>query len=151
VPIQVKSILVPLDHSAGSDAVVEYACVIARSMGAGVTLLHVYEPPNALVGIVPGATVAGELDAERSAGDTVLDHALAIARANGVTTTDRILERAAPAHQAIVAHASQGKFDLIIMGTHARSGVSRLVMGSVAEQVLRSAPCPLLLVHLPRG
>lgn len=143
-----RRILVPLDHSSGSDAVVEYACAVARGMGGALTFMHVYEPPNEMVGLVPGATVAGELGAERTGGDHVLDRALEVAHKNGITTADRILERATPAHHAIVENAKQGQFDLIVMGTHARTGMSRLVMGSTAEQVLRHAPCPVLFVHL---
>ena len=146
--IEVKRILVPLDYSPGSDGVVEYACAIARGMNATLTLLHVFEPPNEMVGVVPGATVGGEAAAEQAAGATVLDRALALCRANGIATADRILERATSTYHAIVAHAGQGKFDLVVMGTHARTGMSRLVMGSTAEQVLRHAPCPVLLVHL---
>jgi nucleotide-binding universal stress UspA family protein len=52
--IQVHRILVPLDHSAGSNDVVEYACAVARGLGSTITLLHLYEPPNGMIGIVPG-------------------------------------------------------------------------------------------------
>lgn len=149
--VQVKRILVPLDHSSGAEPVIEYACAIARGMNAALTLMHVFEPPNEMVGVVPGATVAEEVGAQRIAGGEVLDRALELCRANGVSTADRILERATPAHDAIVAHATQGKYDLVVMGTHARTGVSRLVMGSTAEQVLRHSPCPILLVHLARS
>jgi nucleotide-binding universal stress UspA family protein len=144
----VPNILVPLDHSPGLDRIVEYACTVARGMHASLTFLHVYEPPNQMVAMAPGATVAGELAAERAAGDAILDRALAVSRAHAIDAPDRILERASPVEQAIVDHAKRGKFSLILMGTHARSGVARWVMGSVAEQVLRHAPCPVLLVHL---
>jgi universal stress protein A len=148
VSIQVNRILVPLDHSAGSAPIVEYACAVARGLGASLTFLHVYDPPNEMIGMVPGVTVAGEAAAECDAGVILLDRASEFARANGFTNIDRIVERGAPASQAITAHARDGKFDLIVMGTHGRSGVSRLVMGSVAEQTLRTAPCPVLTVHL---
>jgi nucleotide-binding universal stress UspA family protein len=146
---KVERILVPIAHSPGSDAVVEYACLFARGVGASLTLIHVYEPPNEMVGLVPGATVDGEAVAEHAAGDVVLDHGTAIARANGIASVDRILRRASPPAHAIVEAAGQGKFDLIVMGTHMRGRLSRLVMGSVAEQVLRSSHCPVLMVHLP--
>lgn len=149
--MRVQRILVPLDHSAGSDHVVQYACMIARAMNAHLTFLHVYEPPNEMIGIVPGATIDGEAAAERRAGEALLDDALSISRASGIPTADRVLERATPPHQAILAYASQSLFDMIVMGTHGRSGVSRLVMGSVAEEVLRHAPCPVLLVHVKSG
>lgn len=144
-----ERILVPLDHSAGFEAVVDYACAIARGVGATLTLLHLYEPPNEMVGMVAGATVGGEAAAERAAGALLLDRATARIQTEGIAVVDRILERAAPASQAIVSHARVGKFDLIVMGTHGRKGVARLVLGSTADQVLREAPCPVLAVHLP--
>lgn len=146
--IQVARILVPIDHSPGSDEVIEYACVIARAVGASISLLHVYEPPNEMIGIVPGSTVAGEVKAEHDAGTALLEHAAAVARANGIAHVDRTLERSPSAHAAIVTHARAGKFDLIVMGTHARKRLASLVMGSVARDVLRDTPCAVLLVHL---
>lgn len=146
---QVQRILVPLDHSPGLSSILDYACSIARGMGASLTLLHVYEPPNEMVGIVPGATVSGELAAERRTGTALLDEALEILRSNGTTPVDTILERASPTSGAIIGHAQRGGFDMIIMGTHARKGMSRLIMGSIAESVIRDAPCPVLTIHLP--
>lgn len=146
---QIHRVLVPISHAAGHDLVVDYACVIAKGMGAQLTLLHVYEPPNAMVGIVPGATIEGETAAEHAVGDQLLDGAVARIRAAGISPVDKILERESPASKAILRHARTGKFDLIVMGTHGRKGVSRLVLGSVAESVLRDAPCPVLTVHVP--
>ncbi len=146
---QINRILVAVSHGAGRELVVEYACAIAKGMGATLTLLHVYEPPNAMVGIVPGATVGGETAAEHALGDQLLDRAVAQIHAAGIAAVDRILERSSPPSQAILAHARVGKFDLIVMGTHGRKGVSRLVLGSVAESVLRDASCPVLTVHVP--
>ncbi len=145
----VERILVPIDHSVGLDAVLEYACVVARGRGATLTLLHVYEPPNEMVGVLTGATVEGEAAAEQTIGGTLLDRAAEVVRQHGVASVDRILERATPAIRAIVHHARAGRFDLIVMGTHARKGVSRLLAGSVIEAVLRDAPCPVLAIHLP--
>lgn len=147
--ISVQRILVPLDHSPGLDTILGYACAVARGMNASLTLLHVYEPPNEMVGVVPGATVSGELAADRRAGAALLDQAIETLRGNGVAPVDTILERSSPARQAILDHAQRGGFDLIVMGTHGRKGMARLVMGSVAESVLRDATCPVLTIHLP--
>lgn len=148
---QVRRILVPLDHSPGLEAILEYACIVARGVGASVTLLHVYVPPGAMVGIVPGATPERELIADHAAAARLLDRAAEIARSHGLPVVDRIIERASPTSRAIVDQAQQGKFDLIVMGTHARGRLARLVMGSTAENVLLGAPCPVLMVHLPHG
>lgn len=146
---QIHRVLVPISHAAGHDLVVEYASVLAKGMGAQLTLLHVYEPPNGMIGMVPGATIAGETAAEQAIGDQLLEHAAAQLQAAGISPVDKILERESPASKAILRHARDGRFDLIIMGTHGRKGVSRLVLGSVAESVLRDAPCPVLTVHVP--
>ncbi|MGE5185592.1 MAG: universal stress protein [Acidobacteriota bacterium] len=145
----VERILVPLDHSAGTDAIVDFASVIARGMGSKITLLHVYDPPNEMVGLVPGATVTGELAAEQDAGVALLDRAEARVRGAGIAV-DRLVERAAPASAAIVHHAALGSYDLVVMGTHGRHGIERLLLGSTAEHVMRDAPCPVVAVHLPR-
>ena len=144
----IQQILVPISLAAGHELVIDYACVIAKGMHAELTLLHVFEPPNAMVGIVPGASIGGEVAAEQALGDHLLDAAAAQVRAAGIATVNRILERSSPPSQAILSHARDG-FDLIVMGTHGRKGVSRLVLGSVAESVLRDAPCPVLTIHVP--
>jgi nucleotide-binding universal stress UspA family protein len=146
---KVERVLVPLDHSPGSDDIVEYACAVARGLGASIALMHVYEPPNAMVAVVPGATITGEADAERAAGVALLDRAAAILRANGFSSSDRVLEQSARTSDAIASHARSGNVDLIVMGTHARHGVSRVMLGSVAEHVVRAVTCAVLLVHLP--
>ena len=146
---KVARILVPLDHSPGSDEIVEYASAIARGLGASIALMHVYDPPNAMVGIVPGVSMNEEAEAVRQAGVELLDRATTILRANGFSSSDRILEAVGPASSAIGRRIRAGNFDLVVMGTHGRSGVSHLVMGSVAEDVVRSVTCPVLLVHLP--
>ena len=146
----IQRVLVPISHDSGHELVIDYACALAKGMGAQLTLLHVYEPPNAMIGIVPGASVAGEIAAELTLGDELLDRATAQVHAAGLAAVDRIIERSSPPSQAILAHARAGTFDLIVMGTHGRKGVSRLVLGSVAESVLRDAPCPVLTVHVPQ-
>ena len=146
---KLERILVPLDASPASTHVVEYACAVARGVGATLALLHVYEPPNEMVGLVPGATVGGEVAAEQDLGREVLERAAAVVQGSGLAAPERILERAPQASRAIISHARAGKFDLIVMGMHARGRVQRIVVGSVAEQVLQAAPCPVLVVHLP--
>jgi nucleotide-binding universal stress UspA family protein len=103
-----------------------------------------------MVGIVTGATIRDEAQREREAGMALLNRAAAILRANGQTGDERILERSGPAKDVIARNTRTGKFGLIVMGTHARAGVSRIILGSVADHVLRDVSCPVLLVHLPR-
>ncbi len=139
-------ILVPPSHAASNAKVLDLAATMANGMRASVTLLHVYEPPNAMVGIVPGATVEGEAQAERVVGEQLLASAQAALKRAGVAQVTPLLEHAPSAHVAIVMHART--CDLIVMGTHGRRGLEHAVFGSVAEHVIRDAPCPVLTIHL---
>jgi len=124
---QIRRILLPIDDSPGTQAAIDYAVLLAVALRASITLAHIDEQPGAMVGIVPGASVDGDLAGERAASQQRLNEI------------------------AVALAARDGKYDLIVMSTHARTGVSRLVVGSIAEEVLRHAPCPVLTVHLPPG
>ncbi len=141
-----QRILVPLAHAPSNARVLELAAVLANGVKASITLFHVYEPPNAMVGIVPGATVDGELQAERAVGEQLLASAQSVLKRAGVSNVTMVLERASSAHDAIVAQARG--HELIVMGTHGRRGVEHAVFGSVAEHVVRDAPCPVVTIHL---
>lgn len=144
-----QRILVPLDHGAGALAVVDYAVALARALAATVTFFHAYDPPNQLVGMIAGATVAGEDAAARAAADELLALARARAEVTGVTVAAAIVEATGPAHAAIVRHVREGGYDLVVMGSHGRRGLARAVIGSTTEEVMRRAPCPVLSLHLP--
>ena len=139
-------ILVPVRH-AEDVKVVDYARLLAEGLGASITLLHVYEPPNAMIGIVPGATVEGEAAAERAIGAGVLARAAGALAAAGFARVESLLERAPRVADAILRHASDA--ELIVMGTHERHGIERLATTSTAVQVMRRAPCPVVTVHVP--
>ena len=131
-------ILVPIDFSGPSDAALEYARLFAHAWGSALHLLHVtaehLTPPHGESAGHP------EPAALRQIRDRLTDddrrRRLAI----------RVLERAEPA-EAILGYARATDIDLIVMGTHGRTGVAHLLMGSVAETVVRSAPCPVLTVR----
>lgn len=140
-----RRILIPLAHTASNAKVLELAAAMAAGVAAKITLLHVYEPPNAMVGIVPGASVANEIDRDRDAGQTLLaDAAATLARA-GIPLAGSLLARGA-VEAVILEHARDA--DLIVMGTHGRRGLDRALLGSVAEQIIRKAPCPVVTIHL---
>ena len=123
---RVRAILFPTDFSAASAAAGRTAVEFARHFGATLHVLHV---------IPPGFDV----EALR----TTLDDAVA-PLAGGLAVTRRIEPgRGAP---AIVAYAAAHRIDLIVMGTHGRTGFSRALLGSVAEAVVRRAPCLVLTV-----
>jgi nucleotide-binding universal stress UspA family protein len=143
----IRRILVPTDFGDCSDAAVHYAADIAGRLGATVELLHVVDDS-----FVSGAWAAGAFAASSSgllddlsanATSRLTETATALA-ARGVATDLRVVTGSPSA--AIAECAQDGGFDLIIMGTHGRTGLSRVVIGNVAERVLRAAPCAVLTV-----
>lgn len=130
--IELRRILCPVDFSDCARRALDQALALARWSGAGVTVLHV-------------AAAAAEADAADHEGpDRELRRFLEAHGAPGVAL-DAAVARG-PAAAAILDHAVASRADLLVLGTRGRSGWKRLVLGSVAEQVLRAAPCPVLTV-----
>jgi nucleotide-binding universal stress UspA family protein len=144
--MNVRRILVPVDFSPGSQAAVDCALYFADAHDASIDLLHVYELPTQMSTIVPGANSRGDVAEERSDAGAQLVALAGRLLARGFT---RVRTRIVGgfADQVILAEAHA--YDLIVMGTHGRTGLDRLVVGSVAEQVVRGASCPVLTLHLP--
>jgi universal stress protein A len=143
--------LVPVDFSPTSESAVEYAQELAARFDARIELLHVVEDPIASGAWEPDASylTIPELlarfveDAERRLGD--IKSQLMDA---GIAVETRVVT-GAPA-RGIVHAALEDGCDLIVMGTHGRTGLSHMLMGSVAERVIRTAVCPVLTVrHRP--
>jgi nucleotide-binding universal stress UspA family protein len=142
-------ILVPIDFSAPSDAALEYARTVATRFGASLHLLHVAEDPyravysaEVYVPEVDGLREAILSDAMGRLNDRLTPQDVSQLHA----TTDAVIGTPA---WSIVECAGGHDIDLIVMGTHGRGGISHLVMGSVAERVVRTAPCPVLTVRQP--
>ena len=144
----ITNILVPVDFSPHAERAFGFAATLAHRFGAKLTLVHVVDDSFVTGGwsseiYVPNVPELMEnliADADRR-----LATLKASAAALGLTAETAVIRgRPAP---AIVEHAKNGGFDLIVMGTHGRTGVSHVVMGSVAERVLRKAPCPVLTVR----
>ena len=136
-----NTILCPLDFSAASAGLVAYAAALAGATGAELRLLHVCEPTEDPSGQPPDAALFAPC-AERL-------HALRTAAEQAgapCVHTGMVRGEAAP---AIVAEARRWPADLIIIGAHGQTGLTRFLMGSTAETVLRTAPCATLLVKSP--
>ena len=148
----VRRILVPIDFSAHSQRVTQYACELAARLGARVELLHVVDDPLLSRALGPdlypdGSAETGEqLVANAS---TKLREAAIAARRHGAPVQFVVLQ-GNPARM-IVKQASAYDCDVIVMGTHARTGLAHLVFGSVAERVRRSAGCPVLTLNPVAG
>ena len=137
---ELKQILVPVDFSECTEKALAYAVPFARQFGATVTLLHVMEPPY-LPASEMGVVVEVESKEEAQKELAALQARLA-GRVRCQTMT-----RKGSAEQEILDAAKELSSDLIVLGTHGRTGVERLLMGSTVEKVVRRAGCPILIVR----
>lgn len=141
-------ILVPTDFGAPSDGALGCARRVAARFGSSLHLLHVLEDPSVngafgsefYLADSPDVRAARLNDAQERLAHRVIGND----RSQVHATTEIVSGRCA---QAIVDYAANGNFDLVVMGTHGRGGVAHLLMGSVAEGVIRTAPCPVLTVR----
>jgi nucleotide-binding universal stress UspA family protein len=142
-------ILVPTDFSAQSDAALATAKDLAARFGASLHLVHVLEDPyavatysaDALGYLPPGIKESWQQEAEKH-----LNALLTPAERTALKATTTVLFGGAAARE-IVEHAQDKRIDLIVMGTHGRGGFAHLLIGSVAERVVRTATCPVLTVR----
>jgi universal stress protein A len=147
--IRLQKILLPTDFSTYSAAATKYACELATKFDAELHLLHMLEThltstPSFVMGldlpryisesrVAAEKSLAGILDPKWAAGRTVVK-----ATVEGSPKTE------------IIAYARKHNIDLIVLATHGRTGLAHVLMGSVAESVVRTAPCPVLTVR-PEG
>ena len=143
----IERLLVPTDFSSASLVAVQVAVNFANAFNASITLHHVLTMPNPMIAIVPGASVAEESAVDRSAAVRSMARIVAELHTAGFTRIETIIEASASNSRCILERARSGLFDLIVMATHGRTGISRAVLGSVAEVVLRTASCPVLTVR----
>jgi universal stress protein A len=145
-----KTILVPHDFSSSANHAVAIARDEAKAHGAKMILLHVIDLPFSLkpeTVIVPddtGAPINVRDYAVRQAEDHLADLAARVAK-DGVTATTFI--RLGKPEDEIVKFAVENKVDLIAMGTHGRTGLAHMLVGSVAERVVRTSKCPVLTIR----
>lgn len=149
--IALKNILVATDFGEASDAALAYGRALARMFGATLHLVHVTE--NVYTKAFGGETytsVFPELQKDLDdAAREQLDRLLIDNDPDAPPCKRVVLTSNTPAY-AIVGYAKDANVDLLIMGTHGRTAVAHLLMGSVAEKVVRTAPCPVLTVRHPQ-
>ncbi len=143
----IQHILLPHDFSETADRALAYALTLAEKLGSRVTVLHVYEVPIYAFPEGPALTMPMTADLERASA-AALDAVVARSRRPGVNLEKQL--RQGVAWREIDEAAKELKVDLVVMATHGRKGLARALLGSVAEKVVRTAPCPVLTVH-PEG
>ena len=140
-----KRILVPVDGSDTSTKALVAALQLARDAGGRVRLVHALDELAYVSGYEYGADV---IRIAREQADRVLADGLAVAGAAGVPADAKLLEAAGQRLGDVVAAAAQAwEADLVVVGTHGRRGIGRVLLGSGAEQVIRSAPVPVLSIR----
>lgn len=142
-------LLVPVDFSDYADQALAYAIELAQSLRARITLVHVIHLTPLAMGDISATTLVPYLeDMERTAQEYI-QAALERVRRAGLQG-DSVLVQGIP-FQAIIETARDHNVDLIVMGTHGRTGLTHVLMGSVAEKVVRLAPCPVLVTRGTSG
>jgi nucleotide-binding universal stress UspA family protein len=140
-----KRILVPVDGSETSNKAVVAALQLARESGGRVRLVHALDELAYLTGYEYSADL---LAVARDYAKKVLDDALAMAQSAGVPADTKLMEVPGGRLGELVAEEARSwDADLVVVGTHGRRGVGRVLLGSGAEQVLRMAPVPVLAVR----
>lgn len=142
-----QSILVPTDFSEGSTHGMTKAAELAREVGARVTVCHVLDP-SPLAPVLDGAAGKHDDDAMEKAIHEALREVIDAHFAD-IADTKTALILSPNAAQGICHYASKEDTDLIVLSTHGRTGLAHLLIGSVAEKVVRHAPCPVLTVRTP--
>jgi nucleotide-binding universal stress UspA family protein len=140
----IKHILVPTDFSEPSDRALAMAVELVRSLDARLTLLHVWSIPNTGY----AEALSWPIDEMQASAQRALDDAVAsTTKLHG--RTSGVLREGIEWRQVLEVADEIGA-DLVVMGTHGRRGFSRLVLGSVAEKVVRLSPIPVLTVSAPK-
>lgn len=144
-----KRILVPVDGSRTAERGLDEAIRLAKAHRARLVLLHVVDESVIAQSVDAGAAMIDSILASlRESGRAILDKAAAKARRRGLRPQSILVEKVVAAvADVIVRQATRLRAQLIVMGTHGRGGLKRVVMGSAAEGVVRESPVPVLLLR----
>lgn len=147
----IRRILVPIDYSENSKAALAYGAELALSFGAALDIVHVWDRPTYVSDAVmvqrPGEAhkPIGELIRENAQKD-MNEFMATVTLPSGVPTQSRLLS-GEPA-STLVAELKKGEHDLVVLSTHGRTGIAHLLLGSIAEKLVRMSPVPVLTVPL---
>jgi nucleotide-binding universal stress UspA family protein len=139
-----EQLLMPTDGSTGMERVIEHADEIARRHDAAIEILYVVNT-SSMTTMPTDASVEGIRGLLNEEGELAIEAAERICSPE--TTVEHTILEGNPERE-IIDHATENDSDLIVMGTHGRGGIDRLLLGSVAEHVVRRSPVPVLTVHV---
>jgi nucleotide-binding universal stress UspA family protein len=146
-----QKIVAPTDFSQASALALDAAALLARQFGAEVHLLYVYDPTLlSPLYVVPGASALAPPTREpREFEDGAIARLKHVRdeHLQGVAKVELAVEQHTSAAEGICAYARQVDADLVVLSTHGRTGLAHLLIGSVAERVVRHAPCPVLTMR----
>jgi nucleotide-binding universal stress UspA family protein len=149
----VQKILVPVDFSENSARALEYAAQLARLFGASVEVLHVWSVPALLPQealLIAGSGAVKLVDLVQSRAEAELGTFVSRAVERGAVVT-RAHAEPGIASRVILDAVENDAYDLVVMGTQGRHSFSDVLLGSVAERVVRRAPCPVVTVRSEQG
>jgi nucleotide-binding universal stress UspA family protein len=147
--MEIKNILFPTDFSDGSAQALEYAVDMAKRYGAKLHVVHIiYDVAKATGWYVPHVSVNQMYDEIKQGAQKEIER-FGVEELSGLKDIERSVITGVP-HEEIINFVKKNKIDMIIMGTHGRKGIDRILFGSTAAQVVRFAPCPVLTVRLPQ-
>lgn len=144
---EIRNILAPTDFSHHAEVAIKYACGLAERLNASLHLLHVLPevvplgPEPMLVSVPPPEFYVQNEAESRLALQSVLKPEWGTP-----ASVDHVVRWGDPV-DAVVAHASEHAIDLVVIATHGRTGLSHVLLGSVAERIVRHAPCPVLTIR----
>jgi nucleotide-binding universal stress UspA family protein len=145
--MQIKTILFPTDFSQGARAAMDYAISLAKDYEAKLLLLYVIQDISIAEWYIPSSISAADLveDMQKSAAKEM--EKWGNEAAQRVTSVERMVVRGVPFVE-IIRTAKEKDADLIVIGTHGRTGIDHMLFGSTAEKVVRKSPCPVLTVRM---
>jgi nucleotide-binding universal stress UspA family protein len=145
----IKTILVPTDFSDAARAALRYACTLADTLDASLHVFHATVNPYTTAGYMEFAALPPQLldDVERSANEQL---EASLTSEEKTKYRARFVNRVGAAAEEILAYLKeQPEIDLVVMATHGRGSVARLMLGSVTDKIVRTAPCPVLTIREP--
>ena len=146
-----SKILVAVDGSQTSEHALQHAIGLAKVHSAALRVMHVVDIGVLALGPELAIDIGAITKARRTSGEQVLKTAREACRAGGIEAETRLLETDTPAQRiatVIADEAATWPADLVVAGTHGRTGIQRLLLGSVAEGIVRVSPVPVLLIPL---